>query len=148
MSDPPMHCLRQEQARAQPHPQGDNLRFYPPPLEVFSNYVHRIYLLFILVVVGSCSCRVEILVFFRSPKSKTEHSTVQLRLKTSTKTILSTTSTKHYNYINIHDLFKYYQIPSRAVNGEIALEFTHFLTSADYLQKNDKKMRHPFDGFR
>ncbi len=28
------------------------------------------------------------------------------------------------------------------------LEFTHFLTSADSLQKNDKKMRHPFDGFR
>ena len=30
----------------------------------------------------------------------------------------------------------------------LKLEFTHFLTSADYLQKNDKKMRHPFDGFR
>ena len=28
------------------------------------------------------------------------------------------------------------------------LEFTHFLTSADSLQKNDKKMRHPFDSFR
>ena len=64
----------------------------------------------------------EFLVLFRSPKSKTEHSTVRLRLKTSTKTILSTTSTTHYNSrINNHDLVKYYQIPSRAVNGEIRL---------------------------
>ena len=60
-------------------------------------------------------------VLFRSPGSKTEHYTVRLRLKTSTKTILSTTSTTHYNSrINNHDLVKYYQIPSRAVNGEIA----------------------------
>ena len=54
--------------------------FYPPPPEVFGNYRHRIYLLIILVVVESCSRRMEFLVLFRSPKSKTEHSTVRLGL--------------------------------------------------------------------
>ena len=43
------------------------------------------------------------------------------RLKTSTKNILSTTSTKPYNsHINNHDLVKYYQISALAVNSEIA----------------------------
>ena len=63
----------------------------------------------------------EFLVLFRSPKSKTEHSTVRLRLKTSTKTILSTTSTIHYNsHINNHNLVKYYQISALTVNSEVA----------------------------
>ena len=74
---------------SQKPPQGDNLKFYPPPLEVFRNYRHRFYLLICftrqIVVVESCSCRIKFLVLFRSPKSKIEHSAVRLRLKTSTK---------------------------------------------------------------
>ena len=118
---PPMRLM----LRAQLRPQGYKLNFYPPPLEVFCNYVHPIYLLIVftrqIVVVESCSCRREFSVLFRSPKSKTEHSAVRLRLKTSTKTILSTTSTIHYNsHINNHNLVKYYQIPALAVNSEVS----------------------------
>ena len=114
----------------------------------------------------------EILVFFRSPKSKSNiplfdsaslslispersespkampwqgcllaspwvASTLKGRLLDSRlrlKIIISTTSTKHYNYINNHNLLKYYQIPSHAVNCEIAATSTNqgFVISANY----------------
>ena len=34
---------------------------------------------------------------------------------------------------------KLYHLIRKEINGDVFLEFTHFLTSADSLQKNDKK---------
>ena len=105
--------------RTQTRPQGDKLRFYPPPPKDFCNYVHHIISLCFtlqIVVVGSCSCRVEILVFFAvQNQNRTFH------CSTSTQDFDSKPSLPFCNLrTNNKKLFKYYQISTLAVNSEIA----------------------------
>ena len=86
-----------------------------------------------IVVVESCSCRMEFLVLFRNPKSKTEHSTVRLRLKTSTKnhpfrSATCATTTKNYSDIIKHPLSqsiaKFSTIPTKKIFPQGRLQKT------------------------